>query len=338
MARVQRRLQQPTMATAAAFLIATIIAPAVATAQATPEPTLPTEGPSPAASPAPAGSGEGGFDLSKLTPAQQEAIKLAIIKISQNPVGNIAVVPFQNNFNYGVGPYTRYQYNLNIQPVVPIMLSQNWNLIARTIFPVINQPSFAPPSVCASALGCGSTFGIGDTQEQLYFAPKTKPGQFIWGVGPIFQIPTGSPQDVLGTGKWGAGIDLVGLITPGRWVMGALVTQLWPFAGKSTFPNYSNFLVQPFINYNIGHGWALTTAPSISANWIVAQNKWAVPVGGGVANTFKAGDQLMSLGVFYYSYVSRPLNQPQTQLRVQWALLWPIKRGIDIQDLIQEAK
>ncbi|HEV7178716.1 MAG TPA: hypothetical protein VGN11_02530, partial [Candidatus Baltobacteraceae bacterium] len=117
--------------------------------------------------------------MNNLTPAQQAAVRLAIIKLSQNPVGNITVVPFQNNFNYGVGPYARYQYNLNVQPVIPIMLSPKLNLISRTIMPVLVQPSGASPAVCASAAGCGSTFGIGDIQEQLFFAPKTKPGGLI---------------------------------------------------------------------------------------------------------------------------------------------------------------
>ncbi|MBV8196700.1 MAG: neuromedin U [Candidatus Eremiobacteraeota bacterium] len=279
----------------------------------------------------------GGFDASKLTPQQQEALRLAIIKLSQNPVGTITIVPFQNNFNFGVGPYSRYQYNLNVQPVFPIMLSPNMNLIARTIAPVISQPPFAPPAVCASRFGCPWTTGLGDTQEQLFFAPKTKPGQLIWGAGPIIQFPTASPN-TLGTGKWSAGPDAVVLVTPGKWVIGALFTQLWSFAGIANRPNVSAFLTQPFVNYNIANGWAVSTAPVITANWTATQNKWAVPVGGGVSKTFKNGDQLMSLAVLYYTYVSRPLASPQTNLRVSWNLLWPVKRGINIQELLQEAK
>jgi hypothetical protein len=319
--------------TSALLLFAIAVAPAYA--QETPAPA-PTE--TPAAETQAAPESEGGFDLSKLTPEQREALRLAIIKLSQNPVGNIAVLPFQNNFNYGIGPYTRFGYNLNIQPVIPIMLSPTLSLVARTIFPVVNLPSFAPPTVCASAVGCGSTFGIGDTQEQLFFGPKTKPDALIWALGPIFSFPTGSPQNVLGTGKWGAGIDGAALVMPGKWVMGALVTQTWSVAGNAHYPNYSNFLIQPFINYNLKNGWALSTAPSITANWDVAGSAWAVPLGGGVGKTFKAGDQLMSLAVSYYTYLERPIATPQTQLRVQWSLLWPIKRGIDIQQLIEQAK
>jgi hypothetical protein len=272
--------------------------------------------------------------LSKLTPQQQAAIQQAIIKTSQNPVGNIGIVPFQNNFNYGVGPYTRFQYNLNVQPVVPFMLSQNMTLIARTIVPVINQPSFAPPPICAS-YGCGSTIGLGDIQEQLFFAPKTKPGALIWGAGPIFQFPSASPG-TLGAGKWAAGPALVGLIMPGHIVTGILVTQLWSFAGQAARPGFSSALFQPFFNYNLKNGWALSTAPILTASWSATQNKWAVPLGGGVAKTFKAGDQLMSVSAQYYTYVARPITSPQTNLKVSWSLLFPIKRGIDIQELVKE--
>ena len=291
----------------------------------------------PQATPTPSAADTGGFDASKLTPAQQEALRLAVIKTSQNPVGNITVFPFQNNFNYGVGPYTRFQYNLNVQPVVPIMLSRSMNLIARTIIPVLNQPSFAPPGVCASLVGCPSTFGLSDVQEQLFFAPKTKPGQLIWAVGPIFQFPTATPN-TLGSGKWSAGPDAVGLVMPGNWVMGALVTQLWSVAGLPNRPNVSAFLLQPFVNYNLKDGWALSSAPIITANWTAAQNKWTVPLGAGVSKTFKNDGQLMQLSAFYYTNVVRPLTAPQTTLRISWSLLWPVKRGIDIQQLLQESK
>jgi hypothetical protein len=297
--------------------------------------------PSPAASPAAGGASDnsdtGGFDASKLTPEQQEQLRLAVIKASQNPIGNITIFPFQNNFNYGVGPYTRFQYNLNVQPVFPIMLSQNMNLIARTIIPVLNQPSSAPPAVCAEPGGCPSTLGLSDVQEQLFFAPKTKPGQLIWGAGPIFQFPTATPN-TLGSGKWSMGPDAVALIMPGNWVIGALVTQLWSFAGLPDRPNVNSFLVQPFFNFNLPHGWAVATAPIMTANATLPGTKWTVPLGGGVSKTFKDEGQLMQLSVLYYTNVVRPLAAPQTNLRVVWALLWPVKRGINVQELLQESK
>ncbi len=297
--------------------------------------------PAPSPSAAPAGedthSNTGGFVPNSLTPAQQEALRLAIIKTSQNPVGNITVLPFQNNFNYGYGPYTRMQYNLNVQPVVPIMLSKQMTLIARTIIPVLNQPSPQSPVVCASPGGCPSTFGLSDVQEQLFFAPKTKPGQLIWAVGPIFQFPTATPN-TLGSGKWSVGPDAVALVMPGSWVLGTLVTQLWSVAGLPNRPNVSSFLVQPFVNYNLKGGWAITSAPIMTSNANLPGTKWTVPVGGGVAKTFKDGDQLMQITALYYTNVVRPLAAPQTNLRVVWSLLWSVKRGIDIKQLLQEAQ
>ncbi|MGB6714472.1 MAG: hypothetical protein WBE30_12675, partial [Candidatus Cybelea sp.] len=289
--------------------------------------------------PAPSGSAApaaGGFDMSQLTPEQQAALQTAIIKASQNPVGNITIVPFQNNANYGIGPYARYQYNLNVQPVIPIMLSPKMSLIARTIIPVVNNPSNETPGYCAR-FGCASTLGISDIQEQLFFAPKTPPGALIWGAGPIFQVPTASP-DTLGTGKWSAGPAAVALVMPGRFVTGMLVTQLWSFAGNSSRPDVNSGLFQPFVNYNIPGGWALTWAPIITANYSAPGNqKWAVPLGGGVSKTFKLLDiQTVQLSALYYSYVQKPLLTPQTNLRVTFSLLYPLKRGFDMQELIKE--
>jgi hypothetical protein len=308
------------------LMLAALINPSLALAQTTEATPAPAE----AASPAPAA-----VDMSKLTPAQQEALQEAIIKLSQNPVGNIAVIPFQSNFNYALGPYARFQYNLNIQPVVPFMLSDKMNLIARTIIPILVEPSFAPPTVCATA-GCGSTFGISDVQEQLFFAPKTKPGALIWGAGPIFQFPFAQPQ-FLGSGKWSAGPALVGLIEPGHFVMGILMTQLWSFAGKANNPPVDSGLFQPFINYNMKHGWSLSTGPIITVDYTAPGNqKWAVPIGGGGGKTFKLGDQPMQVNVLYYTFIQKPLNSPQTNLRIVWSLLYPIKRGLDIQQILKE--
>lgn len=319
------------------MVAAALSAMAGASAQPAPSPS-----PTPSATPISARTDEshpetGDFDPSKLTPSQQEALRLAVIKTSQNPVGNITVLPFQNNFNYGYGPYTRLQYNTNVQPVAPFMLSPSLSLVARTILPIVNQPSALPPTACAMPTGCPSTSGIGDMQEQLFFGPKTKPGRLIWAAGPIFQFPTGSPA-TLTSGKWAAGADAAALVMPGKWVMGALVTQLWSFAGPTNGRNVNSFLLQPFANYNLKNGWAIVSAPIITANWAAAENRWAVPVGGGITNTFKDGDQLMQVSVQYYTWVRRPLASQQTQLRFVWSLLWPVKRGISVEDLLQEAR
>ncbi|HEY1883398.1 MAG TPA: hypothetical protein VGG51_10210 [Candidatus Cybelea sp.] len=322
-------------ATGISAIVLLFVSPGLARAQsASPSPSPAAAAPAPSRG---SNADTAGFDASKLTPEQQEALRLAIIKTSQNPVGNITVFPFQNNFNNGYGPYTRLQYNLNVQPVFPIMLSPKLTLIARTILPLINQPSPESPVVCTSPLGCPSSLGLSDVQEQLFFAPKTKPGQLIWGAGPIFQFPTATPN-TLGSGKWSAGPDVVALVMPGKWVLGSLVTQLWSVAGLPNRPSVNTFLVQPFVNYNLKDGWAISSAPILTSNANVPGTKWIVPLGGGVAKTFKDGDQLMQLTAVYYTNVIRPLAAPQTTLRITWSLLWPVKRGIDIQQLLQESK
>jgi hypothetical protein len=281
-----------------------------------------------AAAPAPAASASANPDATHLSPEDEAKLREALVKASQNPVGNITILPFQNNWNNGVGPQGRPQYNLNFQPVVPIMLAPNLNLIARAIVPVINNPSSVPPAVCAATLGgCPSTFGLGDLTTQFFFAPKTKADALIWGVGPQFLFPSGNPAS-LSAGQYGAGPAAVALIMPGDWVIGDLTTQMWSYAGDATKPAVNSLLTQPFINYNFGQAWALTTAPIITAAWNAApNNRWTVPVGGGISKTFKLGDQPMQLGLFYYVNVVRPANAPVNQFRLNWSLLFPVKRG-----------
>jgi hypothetical protein len=303
------------------FALAAASMPATAFAQAAPSvapPAAPVSAPAASVSAAP-----------ELTPEQQAALEAAIIKASQNPVGNIAIIPFQNNFNYGSGPYQRLQYQMNLQPVVPIVVNRDLNLIARIITPIINQPSFAPPAVCASAYGCPGTFGIGDLNPQFYLAPKTKPGALIWGAGAQFLFPTGTPS-ILGSGKYGTGPAIVGLIMPGNIVTGVLLTQMFSVAGDPSRAPISTFLAQPFFNYNLKGAWAVFFGSSgITANWTATprQGKWTVPVGTGVTKTFKLGDQPMQVGVEYFADVVRSADAPDGTIRFTWALLFPIKRG-----------
>jgi hypothetical protein len=180
-----------------------------------------------------------------------------LAKKTQNPVADLISVPFQNNVNFGVGPNDDVQYILNIQPVIPFKLSEDWNLISRTIVPLIYQPELAP--------GVGEVFGLGDIQQSLFFSPA-KPGKLIWGIGPIFQFPTAT-DDSLGQGKWAAGPTAVALTMHGPWVLGALINNIWSFAGDSDRPDVNQMLIQPFVNYNLPDAWYLTSAPIITADW-----------------------------------------------------------------------
>src|ERR1700750_3430910 len=74
-------------------------------------------------------------------PAHAEMSAEELAKLAQNPVGNLISVPFQNNTNLNFGPEKGTQNILNIQPVIPISVNKDWNIITRTILPVISMPS-----------------------------------------------------------------------------------------------------------------------------------------------------------------------------------------------------
>jgi hypothetical protein len=200
-------------------------------------------------------------------------------KASQNPIADLVSVPFQSNTNFNAGPFNRTQEVLNIQPVVPMHLSEDWNVISRTIIPVVSQPD---------PLINSSTNGIGDITQSLFLSPKN-PGALIWGVGPVFTVPSAS-DPILGTGKVLFGPTAVFLTTPGHWVLGVLLNNQWSVGGNPLRPAVNTGLAQPFVNYNMAHGWYLTTSPIITVNWLAASGQqWTVPVGGGFGRVFKIG-------------------------------------------------
>ena len=169
---------------------------------------------------------------------------------AQNPVAKLISLPFQNNFNFGIGPNNVTQWVLNVQPVIPISLGPDWNLITRTIMPIINQPS--------PASGIDSAFGLGDINPTFFLSPAGS-ADFIWGVGPTFTLPTAT-DTMLGSGKWSAGPAAVALIMKHPWVVGALANTQWSFAGWGD-KYVTQTLVQPFINYNFEKGLYLVKCP-----------------------------------------------------------------------------
>lgn len=270
------------------------------------------------------------------TPAAAEAHDATeLAKKTQNPVGDIVSVPFQFNFNSGGPLQDSTIFNLNFQPVIPIRLSPGWTLITRTIVPINSFPTHLGSRF--TAIGEALHFdhsqgvngvpgprasGIGDIQEETFFTPA-KPGRIIWGIGPAFSLPTATVLSSQ-TGTWAAGGSAVVLAMEGPWVLGALVTQLSPLTDANGPPRVNSFLLQYFVNYNFGKGWALTTAPSITANWDAERSQqWTVPAGGGISRTFVMNKQPMSLGFQYYRNVKRPDGSPSTLVRFTWSLIFP---------------
>jgi hypothetical protein len=237
-----------------------------------------------------------------------------LAKAAQNPVADMISLPFQNNTNFGVGPGDDVQNILNIQPVAPFKVSEHWNLITRTIAPVIYQPELTP--------GSGSEFGLGDINTTLFLSPA-KPGKIIWGAGPILSFPTATDK-VLGADKWSAGPAVVALTMRGPWVIGALASNIWSYAGDDDRPDVNQFLLNYFINYNLPRGWYISSAPIITANWKAdSGNKWTVPFGGGVGRIFRIGKQPMNAQAQAFYNVEKPENGPDWTLRFQLQFLFP---------------
>lgn len=260
----------------------------------------------------------------------------ALQKATQNPVANLVSVPLQNNTNLAIGPFDRNQNVLNIQPVVPIHITSDWNLIVRWIAPIIWQPApgtadlqvygiventpayFAAQDVQKSA----GVFGIGDMTPTFFFSPA-KPHKVIWGAGPVFVVPTATSQ-VLGQGKLSLGPSFVALVQPGHWTLGGLVNNVWSVAGSGGRPAVNQMTLQYFINYNLKKGWYLTSSPIITANWkATSGNVWVVPFGGGVGRIMKLGFQPVNLTAQFYGNAAYPTHGSPWGMRLQIAFLFP---------------
>jgi hypothetical protein len=250
------------------------------------------------------------------TAANAEALR----KAAQNPVASLISVPIQNNDSPGIEPGYRTQNVLNIQPVIPVKLSENWNVIIRWITPIIYQPI---PAASPGAPELGAS-GLGDMQPTFLFSPRA-PHKLTWGAGPIFQLPTAT-SNYLGQGKLAIGPNIVVLAMPRNFVMGVLVNNIWSIAGSGSRTDVNQMLLQYFVNCNLKKGWYLTTQPIVTANWnsSAAQGSvWTVPFGGGAGRIMKLGMQPVNINVQAYgNAVYVPQTSPWT-VRATFALLFP---------------
>jgi hypothetical protein len=244
--------------------------------------------------------------------AQQAADALA--KELQNPLAALTIVPFQFNADFSLGPDQRGQsYTLNFQPVVPFRLSPSMNLISRTIIPFAGIVDVFSEDV----------WGLGDTTESLFFSPSQPgPGGLIWGVGPIFLLPTATDER-LGGEKWGAGPTALALAQNDRWTTGGLVHHLWSFAGDEDQVDVNQTFLQPFAAYALGNGQAVRFDMPATYDWTAEQ--WNVPVNIGYSKVFFAGTQPMSFTAGVRYYFEGPENGPKWGLRTGITLLFPSK-------------
>jgi hypothetical protein len=241
----------------------------------------------------------------------KEPSTAALAKAAQNPVANMVVIPFQDNIGLGYGPGNKDTQNvLNFQPVIPLHVTEDWNVITRTILPIVTQPSFT---------GGSSTTGLGDLNTTAFLSPAN-PGSIIWGVGPVASFPTATSPLLGSQSTWGLGPSVVVLTMPGHWVLGVIANNIWSVAGASS----NQMLIQYFVNYNLAGGWYLTSAPIITANWNAASDqKWVVPFGAGGGKIFRIGKLPFNGNVSAYYNAVRPDVGPEWTLRVLLALLLP---------------
>jgi hypothetical protein len=227
-----------------------------------------------------------------------------LAKKLSNPVASLISVPFQFNFDSRIGPERDGErLTINIQPVIPFKLDSEWNLISRTIVPIVDQDDIFP--------GAGHQFGLGDTVQSLFLSPSPVPlgsgANLIWGAGPVFLLPTGT-DDLLTTDKWGAGPTAVVLVQSGPWTVGALTNHIWSFAGDEARADVSATFIQPFVSYTTKDAWTFSLNTESTYDWVAEQ--WTVPVHAGVSKVLKIGDQPVSLGGTVRYYADSPDGGP----------------------------
>jgi hypothetical protein len=245
-------------------------------------------------------------DSAKATQAAELAKQI------QNPLASVVTLPFQVNFNEGVGEFDRRVANLNFQPVIPFP-GEKWNFISRSIIPYLSVPQGER----------GAETGFGDMTTMLFASPAA-PGAVIWGVGPVLQLPTASNPALLGSGKTSLGPSAVLFWGPGSWTLGAVAWQVWSIFGDDDRESVSAFTGQWFINYNLGKGWALGTAPIITCNWKdESGEQCTIPWGGQISKVMRFGSRPVNLLVGYYHNSQHPEDGADSQIRLQINLIYP---------------
>jgi hypothetical protein len=252
--------------------------------------------------------------LCAAVPAHADEASELALQLS-NPVAALISVPLQLNYDQDIGPADDGdRWLLNVQPVIPVGLNDEWNLISRTILPLVHQSDIFP--------GAGTQSGTGDVVQSLFFSPKAPTASgWIWGAGPVLLLPTGS-NDLLTADKWGAGPTAVLLKQSNGWTRGVLANHLWSFAGDDDRADVNATFLQPFLTYTTPTQWTFGFNTESSYDW--ENEQWSVPVNASASKLLRFGNQLVSLGGGVRYWLDSPDSGPEgLGLRFTMTLLFP---------------
>jgi len=241
--------------------------------------------------------------------AQESNEELA--KKLNNPVAGLISVPFQFNYDEGFGPDDGARYTLNIQPVMPVHITPDWNLIIRTILPVIYQERTSPTT--------GAAQGLGDTTQSFFFSPSSPKNGVTWGIGPAFLWPTGESE--LGSKKWGAGPTAIVLKQQGGFTYGVLANHIWSYAGADDRGEVNSTFIQPFLT----HTWptATTLGVNTESTYDWANEQWTVPINLFASQVVKFGKLPVQLSGGPRYYAASPDGGPEWGARFVMTFLFP---------------
>lgn len=236
-----------------------------------------------------------------------------LAKKTQNPVADLISVPFESDFNFNTGIKNATVYDLLLQPIIPFHLNQDWNLITRTIMPIINEPPLSP--------GARSAFGLGDINPTFFLSPA-KLRALSWGMGPTITLPTAT-DSLLGSQKFNMGPAAATVIIQGPWLGGLLVNNQWSVFGWGN-KRVNQMLIEPFVNYNFGKGWHLSSEFIMTADWEAkSDERWTVPLGGGIGRLFWLGKLPVDATLEAFWNAERPKYEADWQLRFRATFLFP---------------
>ncbi|MHC4691404.1 MAG: neuromedin U [Planctomycetota bacterium] len=253
--------------------------------------------------------------LCSIAGAQEETEESVtdLAKKAQNPLEDMASLPLQYNAYFETGPKAKTQTIINIQPVIPFNLNDDWLFVARPLISLMELPPLTD--------GQNRNHGLANFQFQGFFSPKETASDWIVGFGPYLEFPTNSgPDGRFGSDNWSAGPAFVALKFDGPWVYGGLFTQLWSYYGND--PEVNTGAIQPFVYYNMEDGWYVFTEPVLTVDWSEgdSDNRWTIPLGGGIGKMSNMGKRPVntSLGVYYNVESPRSGSDWQLQFQIQF--------------------